>query len=148
MNAYSPDVLTVHVPFRIAKRGGRKSILPPSDALAPRRVDSTLVRALARAFRWRRMLDAGEFATITELAVHEKVTLSYVTRVLRLTTLAPGIVEAILDGRAGPEVTLAQVLEPFPVEWRMQACAFRLLDLEDRPFQRSINPPVARAGVS
>jgi hypothetical protein len=121
MNFYAPEVLTVHVPFRIAKRGGRKSILPPSDAPAPRRVDSTLVRALARAFRWRRMLDGGEFVTITELAVHEKVTLSYVTRVLRLTTLAPGIVEAILDGTAGPEVTLARVLEPFPVEWECQS---------------------------
>jgi hypothetical protein len=134
MNVYAPDVLTVHVPFRIAKRGGRKSILPPSDTPAPRRVDSTLVRALARAFRWRRMLDAGEFVTITELAVHEKVTLSYVTRVLRLTSLAPDIVEGILDGATEQEVTLARVMEPFPVEWRMQACAFRLIDLEDRPF--------------
>ncbi len=120
MNAYAPDVLTVHVPFRIAKRGGRKSILPPSDAPSPRRVDNTLVRALARAFRWRRMLDAGEFITITELAVHEKVTLSYVTRVLRLTTLAPEIVEAILDGTAGPEVTLARAMEPIPADWAEQ----------------------------
>ena len=109
MKAYAPDIVTVHVPFRIAKRGGRKSILPPADAPATRDVDNTLVRALARAFRWRRMLDAGEFVTITELATYEKVAPSYVTRILRLTTLAPGIVEAILDGTGGPEVTLAGV---------------------------------------
>jgi hypothetical protein len=128
MNAYAPDVLTVHVPFRIARRGGRKSILPPSDAPGPRRVDSTLVRALARAFRWRRMLDAGEFVTITELAVHEKVTLSYVTRVLRLTTLAPDIVEAILDGTAGQEVTLALVMEPFSADWGVQEVKLSIMN--------------------
>lgn len=126
MNAYAPDIVTVHVPFRIAKRRGRKSILPPVDAPAPRDVDSTLVRALARAFRWRRMLDAGQFLTVSELATHEKVAPSYVTRILRLTTLAPGIIEAILDGTAGPEVTLARVLVPFPVEWTCQPSTFRL----------------------
>lgn len=120
MSVYAPDVLTVHVPFQIAKRGGRKSILPSADAPAPRQVDSTLVRALARAFRWRRMLDAGEFVTISELAADEKVAPSYVARILRLTTLAPGIVESILDGSAGPKVTLARVMEPFPVGWERQ----------------------------
>lgn len=123
MNAYAPDIVTVHVPFRIAKRGGRKSILPPADAPAPRHVDSTLVRALARAFRWRRMLDAGEFLTISELADREKVAPSYVTRILRLTTLAPGIIEAILDGTAGPEVTLAGVVKPFSEVWEEQVTA-------------------------
>jgi hypothetical protein len=47
------------------------------------------------------------------------------TRVLRLTLLAPDIVEAILDGRQGREVTLARVLEPFPVEWRWQRQCLR-----------------------
>jgi hypothetical protein len=83
----------------------------------PRRTDSTLVKALARAFRWKRMLESGEFATIAELAEREGIAPSYMTRVLRLTLLAPDIVEAILDGKQGPEVTLARVLEPFPVEW-------------------------------
>ncbi|WP_434619917.1 hypothetical protein [Tabrizicola sp. M-4] len=126
MNAYAPDIVIVHVPFRIAKRGGRKSILPPADAPTPRHADTTLVRALARAFRWRRTLDAGEFLTISELATHEKVAPSYMTRVLRLTLLAPDIVEAILDGKQAPEVTLARVLEPFPNEWAMQVALLRL----------------------
>ena len=67
------------------------------------------------------MLEAGEFATIAELAEREGIAPSYMTRVLRLTLLAPDIVEAILDGKQGSEVTLARVLEPFPVEWAAQS---------------------------
>jgi hypothetical protein len=63
------------------------------------------------------MLDSGKFATIAELAVRERIAPSYMTRVLRLTLLAPDIVEAILDGRQGPEVTLARLMEPFPLKW-------------------------------
>ncbi len=66
------------------------------------------------------MLDSGEFATIAELAEREGIASSYMTRVLRLTLLAPDIVEAILDGKQGSEVTLARMLEPFPVEWTGQ----------------------------
>ena len=66
------------------------------------------------------MLEAGEFATIAELAEREVIASSYMTRVLQLTLLAPDIVEAILDGRQGPEVTLVRVLEPFPLQWSRQ----------------------------
>lgn len=92
----------------------------PGGAAQPRRVDSALVKALARAFRWKRKLESGEFATIAELAECEGIAPSYMTRVLCLTLLAPDIVVAIIDGRQGPEVTLAQVLEPFPSEWPEQ----------------------------
>ena len=67
------------------------------------------------------MLESGEFATIAELAEREGIAPSYMTRVLRLTLLAPDIVEAILDGKQGPEVTLARVLAPFPVAWDRQS---------------------------
>jgi len=86
----------------------------------PRRTDNTRVKALARAFRWKRMLVSGEFATIAELAEREGIAPSYMTRIMRLTLLAPDIVEAILDGKQGPEVSLARLLEPFPPEWRLQ----------------------------
>ena len=115
-----PDNGMLHVPFRVAKRGGRKEMQLPEGAVHPRRADNTLVKALARAFRWKRMLGSDEFATIAELAEREGIAPSYMTRVLRLTLLAPDIVEAILDGKQGPEVTLARVLEPFPLEWRLQ----------------------------
>ena len=119
-----PDTVTLHVPFRIVKRGGRKEMHLPEGATHSRRTDNTLVKALARAFRWKRMLETGEYATIAELAEREGIASSYMTRVLRLTLLAPDIVEAILDGRQGPEVTLARVLEPFPLSWSAQKNTF------------------------
>ncbi|PWJ19346.1 hypothetical protein [Jannaschia seohaensis] len=66
------------------------------------------------------MLDSGAQATIAELAEREGTASSSMTRILRLSRPAPGIVEAILDGRQGPQVTLARVLEPFPTEWGLQ----------------------------
>ena len=119
-----PETVTLHVPFRVVKRGGRKEMQLPDGAAQPRRTDNTLVKALARAFRWKRMLESGEFATIAELAEREGIAPSYMTRVLRLTLLAPDIVEAILDGRQGPEVTLARALGPFSVKWSEQAEQF------------------------
>ena len=115
-----PETVTIHVPFRIVKRGGRKEMQRPSGTQARGRPDDTLIKALARAFRWKRMLESGEFATIAELAEGEGIASSYMTRVLRLTLLAPDIVKAILDGKQGPGVTLARVLEPFPLEWEAQ----------------------------
>lgn len=120
------NTVTLHVPFRVVKRGGRKEMHLPKGAAQPRRTDNTLVKALARAFRWKRMLESGEYAVIAELAEREGIAPSYLTRVLRLTLLAPDIVEAILVGRQGPEVTLARVLEPFPAEWSKQPTAIRL----------------------
>ncbi|MGN6549289.1 MAG: hypothetical protein ACTHJ3_05285 [Pararhizobium sp.] len=120
--APTPETVTLHVPFRVAKRGGRKEMQLPPGAPARHQIDNTLIKALARAFRWKRMLEAGEFATIAELAEREGIASSYMARVLRLTLLAPDIVETILDGKHGPEVTLARVLEPFPAEWSEQRC--------------------------
>ena len=119
-----PETVTLHVPFRIVKRGGRKEMRLPEGATQPRRTDNTLVKALARAFRWKRMLESGEFATIAELAAREGITVSYLTRLLRMTLLAPDLVVAILDGRQGLEVTLARLMEPFPAEWADQTLAF------------------------
>ena len=112
-----PETVTLHVPFRIVKRGGRKSMQLPDGVQPDRKADNTLVKALARAFRWKKMLESGEFATIAELAEREGIAPSYMARVLRLTLLAPDIVEAILNGTQGPEVTLARVLESIPLEW-------------------------------
>ncbi len=114
------ETVTLHIPFRLVKRGGRKEMQMPNGTSSQRKTDNTLVKALARAFRWKRMLESGEFTTIAELAEREGIAPSYMTRVMRLTLLAPDIVEAILDGRQGAEVTLLRVLEPFPVEWEIQ----------------------------
>ena len=118
--APTSETVTIHVPFRIVRRGGRKEMQLPEGAAQSRRTDNSLVKALARAFRWKRMLESGEFATIAELAEREGIAPSYMTRVLRLTLLSPEIVEAILDGRQSAEVTLASLMEPFPLEWAAQ----------------------------
>jgi hypothetical protein len=115
-----PDTVTLHIPFRVVKRGGRKEMQIPDGAVQQRRTDSTLVKALARAFRWNNKLNSGEFATITELAEREGIAFSYMTRVLRLTLLAPDIVEEILEGKQSSDVTLKGLMEPFPLEWRSQ----------------------------
>jgi hypothetical protein len=119
-----PDTVTLHVPFSVVKRGGRKEMQLPDGASAQRKMDNTLVKALARAFRWKRMLESGDFTTMAELAEHEGIAPSYMTRVLRLTLLSPDIVGEILEGRQEPEMTLARVLAPFPVEWKMQSGGF------------------------
>lgn len=114
------DVVTIQVPFRVVKRGGRKEMQLPDGASSTSKIDNTLLKALARAFRWKRMLESGDFTTIAELAEREGIAPSYMTRVMRLTLLAPDIVDVILDGRQEPEVTLARVMEPFPQDWVAQ----------------------------
>jgi hypothetical protein len=117
------QMLTVRVPLAVRKpRGGRKLMIAPLSTTnrGASAVDITLVKALARAFRWRRMMEVGRSATINELAAAENINSSYVSRLLRLTLLAPGIVEAILDGRQPEGMTLPGLMEPFPVEWELQ----------------------------
>ena len=115
-----PQTLTVVIPLSVKRRGGRKAMVTPGVLALERRQDITLIKAVARAFRWRRMLESGRFATINELAAAEKINSSYVSRLLRLTLLAPDIVEAILDGRQAEGMTLPALMEPFPVEWGSQ----------------------------
>ena len=115
-----PDTVTLHVPFRVMKRGGRKEMQLPEGATQGRRTDSTLVKALARAFRWKRMLESGEFSSISELAEREGIAFTYMARLMRLSLLSPEIVEAIMDGRQHAGVTLSNMMDPFPLDWQEQ----------------------------
>ena len=115
-----PDTVTIHVPFRIVRRGGRKEMVLPADVPTQRRPDDALVKALARAFRWKRMLESGEFATIADLAEHERIAAPYLTRTLRLAFLAPDLVEAILDGRQPSSLSLEKLRKPLPTGWLEQ----------------------------
>ena len=122
----TPGTITLHVPFRLQQCGGRKRVVTPDGRpLTPQpQVENALVKALARAHRWKRLLDTGDYASLTELAEAENINRSYLSRVLRLTLLAPAIVEAILEGRQGDCVTLSALLEPFPLEWERQGSHF------------------------
>jgi hypothetical protein len=110
-------------------------MVTPGVLALKRQQDITLIKAVARAFRWRRMLEAGRFGTINELAAAEKINSSYVSRVLRLTLLAPDIVEAILDGRQPDGMTLPELMKSFPVGWRQQNRAGRVESPASRSFQ-------------
>ena len=122
----TPGTITLHVPFRLQQCGGRKRVVTPDGRpLTPQpQVDNALVKALARAHRWKRLLDTGDYASLTELAEAENINRSYLSRILRLTLLAPAIVEAILEGSQGPEITLDRLMQPFPLKWEKQGSHF------------------------
>jgi hypothetical protein len=121
--------VTLRVPFALRKRGGRRLILapaaPPHGRLRPR-VDGTLVKTIARAYRWKRLLESGRFASVSELARAENINQSYPCRVLRLTLLAPEIIEAILDGRQSAALQTDALLKPLPPDWKIQRLALGL----------------------
>lgn len=124
----SQDTLTVRIPMTIRRFGGRKQIIVPEGEGIPERrcfkPDEALLKALARAFKWKRMIEEGQVRSLNELAEAEKLNGSYVSRIFRLTLLAPDIVEAILDGRQPRTLQLADLLEDVPVEWGKQGEGF------------------------
>ena len=124
------QTITVRVPISIRKRGGRRLVLAPDGknitAVPVRRhIDDAMVKAIGRAFRWRQMLEKGEYGTIRELAAAEVINESYVGRVLRLTLLAPEIVESIVDGRQSPQITLPVLMKGFSALWQVQTADLR-----------------------
>lgn len=119
----NPDTVSMRIPFRFAKRGGRKEMQLPEDAPRQQQTDGTLIKSLARAFRWKR--ETGEFASIAELADREGIAPSHVTRILRLTLLTPEIVERILARHRIEETCLAQHLQSIPEESCLQTWAGR-----------------------
>jgi hypothetical protein len=118
------STLVVRIPMRFQRRGGRKRILAPDGSeIAPTtkpQPDGTLVKALARAWRWQRMLDEGIYATVSEIGDAENISKSYVSRILRLALLAPDMVDAILEGKTDQMFLLEQLERPLPVSWEEQ----------------------------
>jgi hypothetical protein len=114
-------VVSISVSF--LQRGGRKQILSPPGTVPwspARRVDGALVKAVVRAHRWRHMLESGQYSSSAKLAKAEKVNDSYLSRILRLTLIAPDIVEAILSGRQPRTLQLDDLLKPLPEAWEQQ----------------------------
>ena len=111
MRATSRSSITVHVPLSFSVRGGRKTIRiePPLTPYADTRVNEPITRALAKAYRWRGLIEGGEYTSITELAKAKKVNQSYACRLLRLTLLAPSVIEDVLNGRLGSHVALKDI---------------------------------------
>jgi len=113
--------VTVRVPLTIRRRPGRRTMvsLPFEDGSGriATKADPSLVKALARAFRYQKLLDEGRYASISDMAAGEKIERGYLGTLLRLTLLAPDLVEAILNGRQPEGVTLPRLLEEVPVGW-------------------------------
>lgn len=124
MSGVSIDTFTVRVPLTLKRYGGRKLVIVPDGGSVPERrqanLDDTLLKALARAHRWKRLLESGQVRSLNELAETEKINPSYLSRIYRLTLLAPEIVEAILDGRQPRTLQLADLMDDMPVEWERQ----------------------------
>ena len=119
--------------MRLGRQRGRKRILAPdgSELTPPTKPqpDGVLVKALARAWRWQKLLDRGVYASVTEIAEAEKIAKSYVSRILRLALLAPDLVEAILGGWADQRVMLEQLERPLPMGWEEQRRLVRQLSV-------------------
>ncbi len=115
--------VTVHVPIAYHQRAGRKQIVGPPGSVpwtpAPR-VDTALLKAVVRAHRWREMLENGEYPSAADLAKAEKVDDSYLSRVLRITLLAPEIIEAIVTGQQPRTLQVDDLMKPLPARWQQQ----------------------------
>jgi hypothetical protein len=116
--------VTVRVPLTIRRRPGRRTMVSLGFGAEGGRIatkaDPALVKALARAFCYQKLLDEGRYASISDKAAAEKIERGYLGTLLRLTLLAPEMVEAILNGRQPEGVTLPALLEGVPVGWGEQ----------------------------
>jgi hypothetical protein len=117
--------ITVRVPLKIRQRPGRKTVVTPvslgsDDNVIPTRADPAVVKALARAFRYQRLLDEGRYASITEMAAAERIERGYLGSLLRLTLLAPALVEKLMEATAESAPSLPELLQPFPEIWDHQ----------------------------
>jgi hypothetical protein len=120
--------LVVRIPMRFQRRGGRKRIVAPDGSeIVPTskpQPDGTLVKALARAWRWQRLLDEGVYTSVSEIGEAENISKSYVSRILRLALLAPDIVDEILAGSTAQALVLDRLERPLPASWEEQRLAF------------------------
>lgn len=117
--------ITVRVPMKIHRRPGHKMMVMPAltaggEGTITTRADPALVKALARAFRYQRLLDEGTHASITEMAAAEKIERGYLGSLLRLTLLAPDIIESILNGRSSGRLCLATIEAVHAANWSEQ----------------------------
>ncbi|HOI55610.1 MAG TPA: hypothetical protein PLP01_10205 [Phycisphaerae bacterium] len=118
--AAGDDTIRIRIPMKLKKRAGRKEIVLPKAVTGKVPTQDALVRAVARAFHWQSLLESGEVKSIGALATRFHVDHSYVARTIRLASLAPDIVEAIVRGDESEGLTLDRLMKPWPVRWDMQ----------------------------
>lgn len=117
----APTTMRVFVPLTIRKRNGRPKIVPPTDIVPDTGgVDPHIMKAIAKAWSWRRKLDTGAAATIDDLARAEGVTHRYVGRTMRLAYLSPAVLEKLLIKRAAPAVSIKDMIVAADLPWAEQ----------------------------
>lgn len=128
------DTLHIRIPMQFSRRSSRKMIVGPDGKTLSEMIDAeadntdyTFISALGKAFSWQRMLDEGKYATPKELAQKENVEVTHMYRVMRLTLLAPDIIEAVLNGKQPRTLTLQNVVRGFPISWQEQRKVFGFL---------------------
>ena len=115
--------ITVHIPISFKKHGGRKYIIAPDavpEAYTPPVEKDSILKAIGQAFEWKAMLDGGEANSVSDLARKLKINETYAGRIVRLTLLAPDIIETFLNGRQPKYLTLRDLSKPFPLDWNEQ----------------------------
>ncbi len=122
----SPDGRTIifKIPMRFHRRSGRRMVVLPEHEQARKRMegpsDDPMINALAKAHRWKRMLEADGAINVRQLAEREGVDKSVMARTMRLNNMAPDIIEAILDGRKPDSFSLENLREAIPLSWQEQ----------------------------
>lgn len=117
------DTIRVLIPLKVRKKNGRPKILPPADyrPSEDQAQDPHILRAIGRAWSWRRRMEAGEFATIQELAEAVGLAERHVSRQLRLAYLAPDVLKRLVFKREVTAVTVMQLTECAALPWGEQA---------------------------
>jgi hypothetical protein len=117
------DTIRVLIPLKVRRKNGRPKILPPADYLPSedRTQDPHILRAIGRAWAWRRRMEAGEFSTVHDLAAAEGLSDRFVSRQLRLAYLAPEVLRALVVERRTVGVTLPQLVGMAEANWAEQS---------------------------
>lgn len=114
----APTTMRVFIPLTIRKRNGRPKIVPPADVVPDTGgVDPHVLKAIARAWSWRRKLENGVVATIEDIARAENVTSAFIRRTLKLAYLAPAVLEALLLARMSPAVSIKDMSASADMPW-------------------------------
>ncbi len=115
----APCTIRVVIPLKMKRRNGRPRIVPPDnvDFLEPDTLEPHLLRAIARAWNWQRMLERGEVTTIHDIAAAEKITDRFVGRMLRLAYLSPEVLEKLLLHRHSSAVSINDLAVAAELSW-------------------------------
>ena len=121
----APTTMRVFIPLAIRKRNGRPRILPPADMMPINDdgVDPHVLKAIAKAWSWRRKLETGAAGTVSDIAKAEDVSSTYVGRILRLAYLAPTVLETLLIARIAPTVSVRDLALFADLPWVEQTAA-------------------------